>query len=139
VTTIMARSSAIKWLPIALLFFSVGTSSPAGAAAVKQNVIACHAEIDAKRREQLERVRDKQPTAAYGSTKTGECSSLPKGMTVAIEQVDGQLACVRPWGGLDCFWAPIAAIDQNAQTAPSSERRTASRTHGFRRSFVTPF
>jgi hypothetical protein len=61
--------------------------------------------------------------------KAGDCSFLSKGMAITIDKKDGQYLCVRPSGGLDCFWAPAIAINQNP-TEPEKTPASRSRSQG---------
>ena len=54
----------------------------------------------------------------------GDCFSLSKGMAMTIDKKDGKLLCVRPWGGLDCYWTADADINQNP-----AEPETRPATH----------
>jgi hypothetical protein len=123
-------------LVVALLLLGAGA---ADAGSVKQNIFACREEINAKKR--MESQGQDRRTAGVAKT-TEPCSDLPKGMTVTIERTDGQLVCVRPWGGLECLWTEGAAIDQNAQhDAPASSKPNLGKAHfnGFKPSFTTQF
>jgi hypothetical protein len=122
-------------LVLALL---IAESLSAHAASIKYEIFGCREEMSAKKR--IEQQGHKGPSPA--SAKTAEpCSDLPKGMTVTIEQTDGQFLCVRPWGALQCFWTQSAAIDQNKDPLPSAPKPLWGKAHfnGFKPSFTTQF
>jgi hypothetical protein len=116
----------------------------ADAARVKQSIVACHDEVSVKNLAEAHgKPNNKQPVSpATQKPKTMQpCSDLPQGMTVTVEQTDGQFLCVRPWGGLECLWTKSEAIDQNAQRAPASPNPLWGKAHfnGFKPSFTTQF
>jgi hypothetical protein len=101
----------------------------AQAASVTKPIVACKAEPDAKKL--LEFIANNNNSGLdkfrMFKVKTGDCSSLSKGMAVTIDKRDGQFMCVRPTGGLDCFWVSAVAINQNP-TEP--EKAQSSRPGG---------
>ena len=122
----------------------VGTPA-ADAARVNQSIVACHDEASAKNLAEVQGKpnNNKHPVspATQKAKTTQPCSDLPEGMTVTVEQTDGQYVCVRPWGGLECFWTKSEAIDQSTQRAPDSPKPLWGKAHfnGFKPSFTTQF
>jgi hypothetical protein len=106
------------FLAIALIAISASHSS---AAIVKEDVVGCRNEADLKRPITGSHVNNKPAVSNDASKfKSGACTPLTKGVTVSIDQKKGELLCVRPYGGIDCFWAPTTAINQNSdQSTPS--------------------
>jgi hypothetical protein len=98
---------------IAILALSLPAT--AQAASVVKPVVACKAEPDAKKILEFIAKNDNSGLEKFRTSKvaTGDCSSLSKGMAVTIDKRDGQFVCVRPTGGLDCFWVSDVAINQN--------------------------
>lgn len=86
---------------------------PAKAAAVRGPVLACREQADIKRALRPSSDKNGKDAAAYfeGKLRTGECLQLVRDQTVLVEQRDGVLWCVRPSGGLDCYWTYEKAID----------------------------
>ena len=62
----------------------------------------------------------------------GDCLSLSKGMAVTIDTKDAKLFCVRPTGGLDCYWTADADINQNA-SEPEAHQGDHSGGDGHKR------
>jgi hypothetical protein len=107
-------------------FLIVAGSCCAAAAVVKSDVVGCRQETDLKRplpraSTDVGKVSVSAPkiTVEPDKLKTGECAPLHRGVSVSIDEKRGDLVCVRPYGGLDCFWTPMTTIDEN----PSSSRR----------------
>jgi hypothetical protein len=96
----------------------VTNASLAAAAVVKEDVIGCRNEEDLKR----PATGVTKKSAMRGDVnKTGACAPLNRGVTVSVDQKKGDLLCVRLYGGLDCFWTPSTAINQNP-VAPDKEQ-----------------
>jgi hypothetical protein len=122
-----------------LLFALVILAIPAAnAARVRQTIVGCREEADAKKRVEPPALNRR---SAAPAKLAAPCSDLQKGMTVTVEQTDGQFLCVRPWGGLECFWTQSAAIDQNNDRAPAAPKPIWGKAHfnGFKPSFATQF
>lgn len=107
-------------------------STAAEAASVAKPIIAWKAEADSKKAVDLLAKQDNAGLNKFSGPKlsSGDCFSLFKGMAVDVERKDGQLLCVRPTGGLDCYWAAEIAISQKP-TEP--ETRKSPPTGGHRR------
>ena len=115
----------------------VASSLPpmAQAASVVNPIVGCKGEADSKKVLEFIAENNTAGLEKFKTSKitTGDCSSLLKGMSVAIDKKDGQLLCVRPIGGLDCFWTTAVAINQNStdtEKAPSSQPQGRGRGHG---------
>jgi hypothetical protein len=95
---------------LALLFPSM-----AEAASVIKPIVACRDEVDSKKVLDFLVKNDKAGLDKFSAPKItkGDCLSLSKGMTVTIDTKDAKLFCVRPTGGLDCYWTADADINQN--------------------------
>jgi hypothetical protein len=106
--------------------------SMAEAASVIKPIVACKDEADSRRVLDFLGKNDKAGLDKFSAPKLakGDCLSLSKGMAVTIDTKDGKLFCVRPWGGLDCYWTADADINQNA---PEPEARPAAHSGGHRR------
>lgn len=96
----------------------------ANAASVIKPIVGCRAEPDSKKVADFIAKNDNGGLDKFSAPKLAsrDCFSLLKGMAVDVDKKDGQLLCVRPTGGFDCYWTIDAAINQN----PASE----SETHG---------
>jgi hypothetical protein len=95
--------------------------SPATAAAFKTTAAACRDKAVFKQAFQSPTDKEGKKAAAYFQTKlgTGECSQFARGQQVTVDERDGGLWCVRPSGGLDCYWTIEKAVDLNPP-APST-------------------
>ena len=95
------------------VFALVPALAPARAAAVRGPILACRDKGDIMKA--LQRGSDKQgkEIASFldGRVKSGDCLQLRTDQKVEVDQRDGVLWCVRPAGGLDCFWTLDKAID----------------------------
>jgi hypothetical protein len=122
-------------LPIFLLL----AQSPAHAAAAKTSFYACKQQAIFKKAFEHPAVKtskdpagkdqtgkeskdDKDKRDAYFKAKvaTGECTQLARGEDVSVDERAGNLWCVRPSGGLDCFWTLDQAIDLNPSMSAST-------------------
>ncbi|WOJ89687.1 hypothetical protein RZS28_18210 [Methylocapsa polymorpha] len=85
------------------------------AASVAAPITACKDEADSKKVFEFISKNDASGLDKFKTSKVaaGDCSSLSKGMAVTIDKKDGQYMCVRPTGGLDCFWAAAVTINEN--------------------------
>jgi hypothetical protein len=106
--------------------------STAEAASVIKPIVACKDEADSRKVLDFLGKNDKAGLDKFSAPKLakGDCLSLSKGMAVTIDTKDAKLFCVRPWGGLDCYWTADADINQNA---PEPEARPAAHSGGHRR------
>jgi uncharacterized membrane protein YgcG len=89
--------------------------SLAEAASVIKPIVACRDEADSKKILDFLGKNDKAGLDKFSAPKLakGNCFALTKGMTVTIDTKDAKLFCVRPTGGLDCYWTAEADINQN--------------------------
>jgi uncharacterized membrane protein YgcG len=89
--------------------------SIAEAASVIKPIVACKDEADSKKVLDFLGKNDKAGLDKFSAPKLakGDCLSLSKGMAVTIDTKDAKLFCVRPTGGLDCYWTADADINQN--------------------------
>jgi uncharacterized membrane protein YgcG len=101
--------------------------SMAEAASVIKSIVACKDEADSRKVFDFLGENDKAGLDKFTAPKLakGDCFSLSKGMAVPIDTKDAKLFCVRPTGGLDCYWTADADINQNpaepeAHQAPHS-------------------
>jgi len=106
--------------------------SIAEAASVIKPIVACKDEADSRKVLDFLGKNDTAGLDKFSAPKLakGDCLSLSKGMTVTIDTKDAKLFCVRPWGGLDCYWTADADINQNAS---EPEARPATHSGGHRR------
>ena len=106
--------------------------SMAEAASVIKPIVACKDEADSRKVLDFLGKNDKAGLDKFSAAKLakGDCLSLSKGMAVTIDTKDAKLFCVRPWGGLDCYWTADADINQNA---PEPEALPAAHSGGHRR------
>ncbi len=90
--------------------------SIAEAASVIKPIVACKDEADSRKVLDFLGKNDKAGLDKFGAPKLakGDCLSFSKGMAVTIDTKDAKLFCVRPTGGLDCYWTADADINQNA-------------------------
>ncbi|HUB63776.1 MAG TPA: hypothetical protein VL996_04915 [Methylocella sp.] len=103
--------SHYRYLAIAALLLP----SMAEAASVIKPIVACRDEADSKKILDFLGKNDKAGLDKFSAPKIakGDCFSLSKGMAVTIDSKDAKLFCVRPTGGLDCYWTADADINQN--------------------------
>jgi uncharacterized membrane protein YgcG len=90
--------------------------SMAQAASVIKPIVACREEADSKKVLEFLGKNDKAGLDKFSAPKLnkGDCLTLSKGMAVTIDTKDAKFFCVRPTGGLDCYWTVDADINQNA-------------------------
>jgi hypothetical protein len=111
--------------------FALLLPSTVDAASVIKPIVACKDEADSRKVLDFLGKNDKAGLDKFSAPKLakGDCLSLSKGMAVTIDTKDAKLLCVRPWGGLDCYWTADADINQNA---PEPEARPAAHSGGHR-------
>ena len=99
------------------------------AATVVKPIVACKSKDDTKKVIDFLGKKDNAGLDKFSGPKLarGDCSGLSKGEEVTIDTKDGQLLCVRPWGGLDCYWTIDGDINQNS-AGPETRQRTFGRT-----------
>lgn len=99
-------------LASALLMLGGG---PAFGAALKVAAPACSDEATLKKGYQIPADADGKKAAAYFKDRidAGECQQLARGQQVTVDERHEPLWCVRPNGGLDCFWTLAKAVDLN--------------------------
>jgi uncharacterized membrane protein YgcG len=113
------RLSTAVWLMNncrCLVVLALLLPSIAEAASVIKPIVACKDEADSKKVLDFLGKNDKAGLDKFSAPKLarGDCLSLSKGMAVTIDTKDAKLFCVRPTGGLDCYWTADADINQNA-------------------------
>jgi len=112
------------------------SSSALAAQVVTRTVTACRSEADAKKLDLL--------SGKGGSTdmvgKPSTCLALNKGMSVSVDHKDGGFVCLRPFGSLDCFWAPNFVIGPPPEeTRPGSGEGLQPAINGLKPGFRTTF
>jgi hypothetical protein len=122
-----------KFRAIAIL--ALLSPSMTEAASVIKPIVACKDVSDSKKVLEFLGKNDKAGLDTFSAPKLmkGDCFSLSKGMAVTIDTKDAKLFCVRPTGGLDCYWTVDADINQNAsepETRPSSHSGGGGHKHG---------
>jgi hypothetical protein len=120
-----------------LAFLALLLPSKAEAAGVITPIVACKDEADSKRVLDFLGKNDKAGLDKFSAPKLakGDCLSLSKGMAVTIEAKDAKLFCVRPTGGLNCYWTADAGVNQ---TASEPEAQPAKRSGGHRHGGAPP-
>jgi hypothetical protein len=110
---------------------ALAAPAAAQAATVANPIVGCKAESDSKKVLEFIAKNDATGLEKFKTSKIagGDCSSLSKGMSVAIDKKDGQFLCVRPTGGFDCFWTAAVAINQNPTDSEKSQS-SQPRGHG---------
>jgi hypothetical protein len=105
--------------------------SMAEAASVIKPIVACKDEVDSRKVLDFLGKNDKVGLDKFSAPKLakGDCLTLAKGMAVTIDTKNTTLFCVRPTGGLDCYWTADADINQNAA---EPEARPATHSGGQR-------
>jgi hypothetical protein len=95
----------------------------AEAASVIKPIVACRDETDSKKVLEFLGKNDKAGLDKFSAPKLtkGDCLTLSKNMAVSIDTKDAKLFCVRPTGGLDCYWTIDADINQNASDQESHQ------------------
>jgi hypothetical protein len=123
------RSALVVLATVALPAYFVWSQSLAHAAAVKATFFACKDQAIFKKAFQrpagktsLDAKDAKADSDAYFKSRisTGECLQLARGEEVSIDQRNGELWCVRPSGGLECYWTADKAIDLFPSTASTA-------------------
>jgi hypothetical protein len=123
------RSALVVLATFALPVFLVLPQSRARAAAVKATFYACKDQAIFKKAFQRPAgkaspdAKDaKADSDAYFKSRVsaGECLQLARGEEVSIDQRNGELWCVRPSGGLECYWTADKAIDLFPSTTTST-------------------
>src|SRR5271169_1429570 len=111
--------------------------SMAQAASVIKPIVACREEADSKKVLEFLGKNDKAGLDKFSAPKLnkGDCLTLSKGMAVTIDTKDAKLFCVRPTGGLDCYWTVDADINQNAA---EPQARSATHSAGHRHGGAPP-
>ncbi|MGC2222678.1 MAG: hypothetical protein WA624_10105 [Methylocella sp.] len=111
--------------------------SMAGAASVIEPLVACKDEANSRKILDFLGKNDKAGLDKFSAPKLakGDCLSLSKGMAVTIDTKDAKLFCVRPTGGLDCYWTADADINQNAA---EPQARSATHSGGHRHGGAPP-
>jgi hypothetical protein len=106
---------------LAILMFLLPSMTEA--ASVIKPIVACKDAADSKRVLDFLFKNDKAGLDKFSGPKLakGDCFSLSKGMAVTIDTKDAKLFCVRPAGGLDCYWTADADINQNASGSEAHE------------------
>jgi hypothetical protein len=106
---------------LAILMFLLPSMTEA--ASVIKPIVACKDAADSKRVLDFLFKNDKAGLDKFSAPKLakGDCFSLSKGMAVTIDTKDAKLFCVRPAGGLDCYWTADADINQNASGSEAHE------------------
>jgi hypothetical protein len=127
------RLSTAVWLMNSyrcLAVLAILLPSMAGAASVIKPIVACKDKADSKKVLDFLGKNDKAGLDKFTAPKLakGDCLSLSKGMAVTIETKDAKLFCVRPTGGLDCYWMADSGINQNA-SEPGAQPATHSGRH----------
>ncbi|MBY6243452.1 hypothetical protein [Methylosinus sp. Sm6] len=101
---------------------SLGLAPAAQAAVARGAVLACRDPADIKRA--FKPINDKtaKEDAAYFKARlsAGECVQLVRDQQLLVDQRDGPLWCVRPSGGLDCYWTHEKAIDLYPSQRPAA-------------------
>ena len=113
-----------------LVIFALAWPSMADAASVIKPIVACKDETDSRKVLDFLGKNDKAGLDKFSTPKLarGDCFSLTKGMSVTIDTKDAKLFCVRPTGGLDCYWTLAKAVDVTPRKFGSdfSSRRSTS-------------
>jgi uncharacterized membrane protein YgcG len=106
---------------LAILMFLLPSMTEA--ASVIKPIVACKDAADSKRVLDFLFKNDKAGLDKFSAPKLakGDCFSLSKVMAVTIDTKDAKLFCVRPAGGLDCYWTADADINQNASGSEAHE------------------
>lgn len=106
---------------LAILMFLLPSMTEA--ASVIKPIVACRDAADSKKVLDFLFKNDKAGLDKFSAPKLakGDCFSLSKGMAVTIDTKDAKLFCVRPAGGLDCYWTADADINQNASGSEAHE------------------
>jgi hypothetical protein len=137
---VILRSASVFLATVTLPVFLVLPQSPARAAAVKATFYACRDQALFKKaferpagKASVDQKTAKADSDAYFKPKiaTGECLQLARGEEVSVDQHNGELSCVRPTGGLECYWTADKAIDLFPSSTTSSGSSTShrGRTH----------
>jgi len=123
-----------------LAILALSLPSEAQAASVANSITGCKAEADTQKAAELMAKNDNAGLEKFKTAKikAGDCAFLSKGMAITIDKKDGQYLCVRPAGGLDCYWAAAVAINQNP-TEPEKTPSSPSQGQGRGSSRRSPF
>jgi len=107
-------------LAVALFVFP----ATAQAASIIKPIVACREEGDTQKIFEYLAKNDKAGLEKFSALKLakGDCLNLSKGMNVTVDVKHPKLFCVRPSGGLDCYWTANANVNEN----PSAETHQGS-------------
>jgi hypothetical protein len=104
---------------LAASLFCLACPLVAEAAMTKAIVLGCKAQSDLKTAAQLRVKGEKKSSVDFEKAKiaAGDCLLLPRSTVITIDQRNAPLVCIRPPGGLDCYWTISSAIDEYATGA----------------------
>ncbi|MCL2384931.1 MAG: hypothetical protein FWC84_03790 [Alphaproteobacteria bacterium] len=104
------------------------------AASIIKPIVACREEGDTQKVFEFLAKNDKAGLDKFSSPKLakGDCLNLSKGMNVTVDVKHPKLFCVRPAGGLDCYWTADANVNENpsADTHQGSSPASHAGGHG---------
>ena len=121
-----------RLIALALASFFILGKSRVEAAAFKGTFAACKDEAVLKKAFQNPSDTDGKKAAAYFKAKveSGECMQFVRGQQITVDERDGGFWCVRPSGGLDCYWTLEKVVDLNPpspSTASEGQPRQGKR------------
>jgi hypothetical protein len=86
----------------------------AQAAVTKSTLLACKDEADLRTAVKYRTGGDRKTSAEFekGKIEAGNCIIVQQNTVIGVDERKPPLICIRPAGGLDCFWTIISAIDE---------------------------
>ncbi|MEA2842208.1 MAG: hypothetical protein QOF41_3538 [Methylobacteriaceae bacterium] len=86
----------------------------AHAAVTKSTLLACKDEADLRTAVKYRTGGDRKVSAEFekGKIEAGNCIIVQQNTVIGVDQRKPPLICIRPAGGLDCYWTVISAIDE---------------------------
>ncbi|HTV33914.1 MAG TPA: hypothetical protein VME69_12565 [Methylocella sp.] len=118
-------------LAVALFLFP----ATAQAASIIKPIVACREEGDTQKVLEFLGKSDKAGLEKFSTPKLakGDCLNLSKGMNVTVDVKHPKLFCVRPSGGLDCYWTADANVNENASAETHQGSGSGSHAGGHGR------
>ena len=121
-----------RLIAMTLLVACAFSQQPANAAALKAATAACQDKDVFKKAFQIPSDKDGKKAAAYFQAKIGDgkCQQFPHGQEVSVDERDGAFWCVRPSGGLECYWTLEKAVDLNPPKQTTSHSGSPRQKRG---------
>ena len=86
----------------------------AQAAVTKSTLLACKDEADLRTAVKFRNGGDRKASAEFekGKIEAGNCIIIQQNTVIGMDERKPPLVCIRPAGGLDCYWTVGSAVDE---------------------------